>query len=123
MSIPHVKPDSPIEDLIAALESAGELIVDRLVSAEFMDTVAAGLRPWIEPTPAGSDEFFRTAHAPHRRAGRAISRLPRVGDESHGARFGETIPAARLQHSAHIDDLRDPMETVRPDLARRGFAA
>jgi ectoine hydroxylase-related dioxygenase (phytanoyl-CoA dioxygenase family) len=57
MSMPHVKADSPIEDLVSALESAGGLIINRLVSPEFMDKVAAELRPWMDQTPAGSDEF------------------------------------------------------------------
>ena len=57
MSIPHLKADASREEVLAAIETAGGVVVDRPVSPDFMDEIAAELRPWIEKTPTGTDEF------------------------------------------------------------------
>ena len=57
MTIPHLKATATCEDVLAAIESAGGVVIDRLVSPASMDEVAAELRPWIERTPPGTDEF------------------------------------------------------------------
>jgi hypothetical protein len=57
MTIPHLKATATDEDVLAAIESAGGVVIDRLVSPAFMDEVAAELRPWIKRTPPGTDEF------------------------------------------------------------------
>ena len=74
MTIPHLRADASCDDVVAAVEAAGGVIIDRAVSAEFMDQVAAEVRPWIEKTPTGSDEFEgrRT-----RRTGGLIARSPK----------------------------------------------
>jgi ectoine hydroxylase-related dioxygenase (phytanoyl-CoA dioxygenase family) len=74
LSIPHLKAEASCEQVLAAIETAGGVVVDRLVSADFMDEVAAELRPWIENTPTGTDDFegHRT-----RRTGGLIARSPK----------------------------------------------
>jgi ectoine hydroxylase-related dioxygenase (phytanoyl-CoA dioxygenase family) len=74
MSIPHLPANAHCEDVLTAIEEAGGVVIDRVVSPEFMDQLAAELRPWIENTPTGTDEFEgrRT-----RRTGGLIARSPR----------------------------------------------
>jgi len=73
MTIPHLRTDVSCEDVVAAVEAAGGVIIDRAVSPEFMDQIAMELRSWIEKTPTGSDRFegLRT-----RRTGGLIARSP-----------------------------------------------
>jgi ectoine hydroxylase-related dioxygenase (phytanoyl-CoA dioxygenase family) len=73
MSIQHLARSSGCEEVLAAAEQDGAVIVDRLVSPEFMDQVAAELRPWIEKTPTGGDSF---EGARTRRTGGLIARSP-----------------------------------------------
>jgi ectoine hydroxylase-related dioxygenase (phytanoyl-CoA dioxygenase family) len=74
MSISHLKSNTRCDDAVAAIEEAGGVIIDRVVPCEFMDQLAAELRPWTENTPAGTDEFEgrRT-----RRTGGLIARSPK----------------------------------------------
>ena len=74
MTIPHLPANAASQDVLAAIESAGGAVIDRLVSPDFMDEIAAELRPWIEKTPTGSDQFegHRT-----RRTGGLIARSPK----------------------------------------------
>jgi ectoine hydroxylase-related dioxygenase (phytanoyl-CoA dioxygenase family) len=74
MNIPHLPADAAWEEVLAAIESGGGVAIDRLVSPDFMDELAAELRPWIEKTPAGTDEFEgrRT-----RRTGGLVARSPK----------------------------------------------
>jgi ectoine hydroxylase-related dioxygenase (phytanoyl-CoA dioxygenase family) len=74
MTIPHLRADASCEDVVAAVEAAGGVIIDRAVSPEFMEQVAGELRLWIEKTPVGSDEF-EGAHT--RRTGGLIARSPK----------------------------------------------
>ncbi len=73
MSIPHFSADASCGDVAAAIEESGGVVIDRLVSHEFMDQLATELHPWIERTSAGSDEFEgrRT-----RRTGGLVARSP-----------------------------------------------
>jgi len=74
MNITHLSADAACEDVLAAIESGGGVVIDRLVSSDLMDGLAAELRPWIEKTPAGMDEFEgrRT-----RRTGGLVARSPK----------------------------------------------
>ncbi|HUA35606.1 MAG TPA: phytanoyl-CoA dioxygenase family protein [Candidatus Binataceae bacterium] len=73
MTIPHLEADTTCEDILAAIESAGAVIVDRAVAPDFMDQVAAEMRPWMDKTPLGDDSFTgrRT-----RRTGGLVARSP-----------------------------------------------
>jgi len=57
MTIPHLQANARCEDVVATVEASGGVILDGAVSSEFMDQLAAELRPWIEKTPTGIDEF------------------------------------------------------------------
>jgi ectoine hydroxylase-related dioxygenase (phytanoyl-CoA dioxygenase family) len=74
MSMQNLRADARAEDLLAAIDRDGGVVIDRLVSSEFMDEVAADLCPWIEKTPFGNDEF---EGARTRRTGGLIARSPR----------------------------------------------
>lgn len=73
MKIEHLPATATPEEMAAILKRDGALIVDNLVPAATMDAVTAELRPWLEATPVGSDEFsgLRT-----RRTGALIARSP-----------------------------------------------
>ncbi|HXW83135.1 MAG TPA: phytanoyl-CoA dioxygenase family protein, partial [Candidatus Binataceae bacterium] len=73
MSIQHLPAPSSAEDVTAALTRDGAVVVDSLVSAEFIDLLAAELQPFMDATPPGRDGFSgrRT-----RRTGSLIARSP-----------------------------------------------
>jgi ectoine hydroxylase-related dioxygenase (phytanoyl-CoA dioxygenase family) len=77
MSIKHLPASAPADDLAAALEQDGVVVADRVVRPEFMDELALELRPWMEATAVGPDEFSgrRT-----RRTGGLIARSPKCRD-------------------------------------------
>ena len=57
MAIKHLPATATGEEVAAALTEDGAVIVDSLVSREYMDEVAAELRPWVEKTHTGPDTF------------------------------------------------------------------
>src|SRR5580704_3677857 len=57
MSIKHLTAIAAPDDVAAALAQDGAVIVDRLVTPAVMDTVAEELRPFIEATRFGPDDF------------------------------------------------------------------
>src|SRR5215472_2450967 len=57
MSIPHIGPDARCEDVLAAIDCNGAVVIDRLASAEMMDRIGSELRPWVQKSPAGRDGF------------------------------------------------------------------
>jgi ectoine hydroxylase-related dioxygenase (phytanoyl-CoA dioxygenase family) len=73
MSVPHLDRNARGEEVLAAVERDGGVVIDSLVSPQFMDQVAAELRPWIEKTPTGSDRF---EGARTRRTGGLVGRSP-----------------------------------------------
>jgi len=77
MSIPHLDADALSEEVLAAIDRDGAVIIDRVVSPECMDEIAVEMRPWIERTPTGTDQFEgrRT-----RRTGGLIARSPKSRD-------------------------------------------
>lgn len=77
MTIPRLSADTTCEDVLAAIERAGAVIIDRLVSPELMDQVAAEMQPWMDKTPFGDDAFTgrRT-----RRTGGLVARSPHGRD-------------------------------------------
>jgi ectoine hydroxylase-related dioxygenase (phytanoyl-CoA dioxygenase family) len=72
--VQQLQANARCEDLLAAIDRDGGVIVDSLVSSEFMDEVVSELRPWIEKTSFGTDHF-EGAHT--RRTGGLIARSPR----------------------------------------------
>jgi ectoine hydroxylase-related dioxygenase (phytanoyl-CoA dioxygenase family) len=57
MSIKHLPASASADEIAAALAQDGAAIVDRMTTAAAMDNVAAELRPWIDVTAFGPDDF------------------------------------------------------------------
>src|SRR6202035_5401465 len=57
MSIKHLTSTSTPDEVAAALAQDGAAIVDNLISADAIDKVAEELRPWIDATRFGPDDF------------------------------------------------------------------
>ncbi len=57
MSVKHLPSTSSPDEVAAALAQDGAAVVDSLISAEAMDQVAEELRPWIDATHFGPDDF------------------------------------------------------------------
>lgn len=73
MSLVHLPPTAPLEDMIASVQENGHVIVDRLASKDEMDAVQAELAPYIEKTPfVHSDEAGRRT----KRTGALVARSP-----------------------------------------------
>ncbi|HVA82196.1 MAG TPA: phytanoyl-CoA dioxygenase family protein [Candidatus Binataceae bacterium] len=73
MSIEHLTASTGPDRIIAALEQDGVVVIDKLVGTEIMDRIAEELRPWMEATPYGGDEF---AGRRTRRTGGLVARSP-----------------------------------------------
>ena len=76
MSIKHLTAIAAPDDVAAALAQDGAVIVDQLVTPVVMDTVAEELRPFIEATRFGPDDF----------AGRNTKRTGGLVGRSQGCR-------------------------------------
>jgi hypothetical protein len=74
MNISHLKTTTSGEEVSAALEADGAVIVDSVLSAGEVDDVMAELRPWIENTKPGPDSF---SGRNTRRTGSLIARSPK----------------------------------------------
>jgi ectoine hydroxylase-related dioxygenase (phytanoyl-CoA dioxygenase family) len=57
MSILHLPATATGEEVSAALTEYGAAVIDNLVSAEYMDSVADELRPWTDANAFGPDDF------------------------------------------------------------------
>jgi ectoine hydroxylase-related dioxygenase (phytanoyl-CoA dioxygenase family) len=57
VSIPRFSNDATAAQVAQALKDHGCAIVERLAPEELCDRVESELRPWIDSTPAGSDDF------------------------------------------------------------------
>lgn len=57
MSILHLPASVTGEEVSAELTEHGAAVVDNLVSAEYIDSVAEELRPWTDATRFGPDDF------------------------------------------------------------------
>ena len=77
MSIKHLAAISSADQVAAALAEDGAVIVDRLVTPAVMDTVAEELRPFIEATRFGPDDF---AGRRTKRTGGLVGRSQRCRD-------------------------------------------
>lgn len=57
MSIKHLPASASADEISAALARDGAAIVDRMTTVAAMDNVAEELRPWIDATAFGPDDF------------------------------------------------------------------
>lgn len=76
MSLKHLAATASAEEAAAALAQDGAVIIDQLISAEAMDHLADELRPWIDATRFGPDDF----------AGRRTKRTGGLVGRSQGCR-------------------------------------
>jgi ectoine hydroxylase-related dioxygenase (phytanoyl-CoA dioxygenase family) len=74
MSIKHLPVTASPDEICAALNDDGCVVVDNVVAPELFDQVAAELRPFTDATPFGADDFSgrRT-----RRTGGLVARSPK----------------------------------------------
>jgi len=74
MSVKHLPLTATPEQVSAALTGDGAVIVDELISSAEIDSVAAELRPYLDSTGFGHDEFSgqRTKHT-----GGLVARSPK----------------------------------------------
>jgi ectoine hydroxylase-related dioxygenase (phytanoyl-CoA dioxygenase family) len=74
MSVRHLPASISGEEVAAILEEDGVVVVDNLVTTEYLDDIAAELKPWIDATRPGPDDF---AGRRTRRTGGLIARSPK----------------------------------------------
>ncbi|MDO8432813.1 MAG: phytanoyl-CoA dioxygenase family protein [Candidatus Binatus sp.] len=77
MSIQHLPATASGEQVAAILSEDGAVVVDNLISAAEMDSVAEELRPWLDATAFGPDDF---AGRRTRRTGGLVARSQRCRD-------------------------------------------
>jgi hypothetical protein len=73
MKLEHLSADTKPEEAVAILRRDGALIFDNVVPGTAMDAVAAELKPWIDATGFGPDDF--SGHRT-KRTGGLIARSP-----------------------------------------------
>jgi ectoine hydroxylase-related dioxygenase (phytanoyl-CoA dioxygenase family) len=71
--VPRLPADATPDEVERALRAAGCVVVERLVSDELLDRIAAELAPFIADTQTGADEF---AGRSTRRTGALLARSP-----------------------------------------------
>jgi Phytanoyl-CoA dioxygenase (PhyH) len=71
----HLPPTATSDDVIAALQSDGAVVVDDLAPGDVLDRIQAELDPWLAATPHGGEDFAGRAT---RRTGALTARCPTV---------------------------------------------
>jgi phytanoyl-CoA dioxygenase PhyH len=74
MPLRHFARTAAIADITAALKEDGAAIVDSVLTAAEMDAVAGELKPWMDKTPFGPDDF--SGHRT-KRTGGLVARSPK----------------------------------------------
>lgn len=75
MSLQTLNPNCTVTDIVAAMNQDGACIIRDVLSPERLRILDADIRPWVEQTPHGLDEWsgFKT-----KRTGALIARCPTV---------------------------------------------
>lgn len=73
MPIEHLGADTSAAAVAEIVKSEGAVIVDGVASSELLDSIGAELRPYLDATPFGPDDFSGTLT---RRTGSLIARSP-----------------------------------------------
>lgn len=76
-SLQHFSPSVPGKEIAEAMRRDGACIVDQVISRDAMDAVAAELRPWMDATAFGPDDF--SGHRT-KRTGGLVARSPLCRD-------------------------------------------
>jgi len=71
--ISHLPADTGIDVIVAALGSDGAVVVDLVAPPALLDAVETELRPFLDATPTGPDDFSGSLT---RRTGALIARSP-----------------------------------------------
>src|SRR5215469_14052170 len=73
MGLEHFPATAQPDAIVAALKRDGACVIDNVISRDEMDAVAAELKPWVDATSFGPDEFSgrRT-----KRTGGLVARSP-----------------------------------------------
>jgi ectoine hydroxylase-related dioxygenase (phytanoyl-CoA dioxygenase family) len=69
----HLPPTTSPEEVVAAVQSDGAVVVDDLAEVDQLDRFAAELAPWLDATPFGEEDFAGRAT---RRTGALAARCP-----------------------------------------------
>jgi len=73
MTLVHLPPSAPADEIHEVLARDGALVIDRLAPTELIDDITAEMAPHVDATPSGSDDFSgRTTQ----RTGALIARSP-----------------------------------------------
>ncbi len=75
MNVRHLPNTATADEIAAILAEDGAVIVDELVAPAVMDAVAAEMRPYMDVTPFGPDDF---AGRRTRRTGALVARSPKA---------------------------------------------
>jgi ectoine hydroxylase-related dioxygenase (phytanoyl-CoA dioxygenase family) len=73
MAVVHLPPETSAEEVAAALERDGCVVVDRLAQATLLDRIQREMAPYLEATPGGPDDF---SGRNTRRTGALVARSP-----------------------------------------------
>jgi Phytanoyl-CoA dioxygenase (PhyH) len=73
----HLGADTPPDEVAAAVGRDGAVVVDDVADAALLDRIESELRPFMDVTPQGPDDFSGTAT---RRTGSLIARAPSSRD-------------------------------------------
>jgi ectoine hydroxylase-related dioxygenase (phytanoyl-CoA dioxygenase family) len=74
MAVRHLPRSATPEEVTAALKEDGAVIVDEVLTPSEMDAVAQELKPWMDATPFGPDDF--SGHRT-KRTGGLVARSPK----------------------------------------------
>lgn len=89
---------APAQEIIAALRADGGVIVERLASGETMDQVHDELRPFLDATPTGQDDF---AGRLTRRTGSLVARSTTFRDLAAHRLVVEVLDAILGDHTTN----------------------
>jgi ectoine hydroxylase-related dioxygenase (phytanoyl-CoA dioxygenase family) len=120
MDVPHLPATTTSDDVADALERAGCAVVDELVERDVLGRVLDELRPWIDATDVGPDDF---SGRNTRRTGGLIGRSTTVRDlVTHPLVLGTVgqVLAHSSNHQLHLTQMiaigpGEPAQTVHRD--------
>ena len=74
MGLQHLPATATPDEAVTALKRDGAVIIDQVISRDAMDAVAAELKPWLDATAFGRDEF---SGRQTKRTGGLVARSPK----------------------------------------------
>lgn len=77
MTLQHLPRSAPAHDVADAIRRDGAVVIDQLVTPDEMDDLATELKPFIDLTPCGPDDFSGRST---KRIGGLVARSPKARD-------------------------------------------